>query len=226
MGRKRTAGGKRRKRGQEAEDNKATRPEESDADDFEDEKQKPPRECFLPKVSQGKRKRDCSDPGDPTNGAAKKKVAKATAKSKNLKAVKEEALSDDGDDFRDSSSGCRKAKKHPKREVVDQGTDEDDSEDDWEEVEELTEPVLNMGEKSATSRSDLPVKAVEIEIETPEQAKARERRFTCCACWPVASIEIASASSQICWPSASPSSLFALPRCHFKTGTPTTFQTW
>lgn len=175
MGRKRTAGGKRRKRGQEAEDNKATRPEESDADDFEDEKQKPPRECFLPKVSQGKRKRDCSDPGDPTNGAAKKKVAKATAKSKNLKAVKEEALSDDGDDFRDSSSGCRKAKKHPKREVVDQGTDEDDSEDDWEEVEELTEPVLNMGEKSATSRSDLPVKAVEIEIETPEQAKARER---------------------------------------------------
>lgn len=69
-------------------------------DDFEDEKQKPPRKCFLPKVSQGKRKRDCSDPGDPTNGAAKKKVAKATTKSKNLKAVKEEALSDDGDDFR------------------------------------------------------------------------------------------------------------------------------
>lgn len=31
MARKRTAGGKRRKRGQEAEDNKATRPEESDA---------------------------------------------------------------------------------------------------------------------------------------------------------------------------------------------------
>lgn len=68
-------------------------------DDFEDEKQKPPEKCFLPQVSQGKRKRGCSDPGDPTNGAAKKKGAKATAKSKNLKALKEEALSD-GDDFR------------------------------------------------------------------------------------------------------------------------------
>jgi xeroderma pigmentosum group C-complementing protein len=68
-------------------------------DDFEDEKQKPRRKSSFPKVSQGKRKRGCSDPGDPTNGAAKKKVAKATAKSKNLKVLKEEALSD-GDDFR------------------------------------------------------------------------------------------------------------------------------
>lgn len=51
------------------------------------------------KVSQGKRKRGCSDPGDATHGAARKKVAKATAKSKNLKAPKEETLSD-GDDFR------------------------------------------------------------------------------------------------------------------------------
>lgn len=174
MARKRTAGRRRRKRGQELEDNKPARPEESDADDFEDEKQKPPKKCFLPQVSQGKRKRGCSDPGDPTNGAAKKKGAKASAKSKKLKALKEEALSD-GDDFRDPPADCKKAKKHPKREVVDQGTDEDDSEDDWEEVEELTEPVLDVGEHSATSRSDLPVKAVEIEIETPEQEKARKR---------------------------------------------------
>ncbi|XP_021045698.1 DNA repair protein complementing XP-C cells [Mus pahari] len=174
MAPKRTADRRRRKRSQEAEDNKVARHEESDADDFEDEKQKPPRKRFLPKVSQGKRKRGCSDPGDPTNGAAKKKVAKATAKSKNLKARKEEALSD-GDDSRDSPADCKKAKKHPTREVVDQGSDEDDSEDDWEEVEELTEPVLDMGENSATSRSDPPVKAVEIEIETPQQAKERER---------------------------------------------------
>lgn len=68
-------------------------------DDFEDEKQKPRRKCFPTKVSQGKRKRGCSDPGDATHGAARKKVAKATAKSKNLKAPKEETLSD-GDDFR------------------------------------------------------------------------------------------------------------------------------
>lgn len=68
-------------------------------DDFEDENQKPPKKCFPSRVSRGKRKRGCSDPGDPTDGAAKTKVAKATAKSKNLKAPKEEALSD-GDDFR------------------------------------------------------------------------------------------------------------------------------
>lgn len=175
MAPKRTADGRRRKRGQKTEDNKVARHEESVADDFEDEKQKPRRKSSFPKVSQGKRKRGCSDPGDPTNGAAKKKVAKATAKSKNLKVLKEEALSD-GDDFRDSPADCKKAKKHPKSKVVDQGTDEDDSEDDWEEVEELTEPVLDMGENSATSPSDMPVKAVEIEIETPQQAKERERR--------------------------------------------------
>ncbi|ERE66658.1 putative DNA repair protein complementing XP-C cell isoform 1 [Cricetulus griseus] len=144
-------------------------------DDFEDEKQKPPKKCPLSKVSQRKRKRACSDPGDPTKGPSKKKVAKATAKSENLKAPKEEALSD-GDDFRDPPGDCKKSKKHPKREVVDEGSDEDeDSEDDWEEVEELTEPMLDTGENPSTSQSVLPVKAVEIEIETPEQAKARKR---------------------------------------------------
>lgn len=175
MARKHPAGRRRRGRGPEAKDNKAARPEESEADDFEDENQKPPKKCFPSRVSRGKRKRGCSDPGDPTDGAAKTKVAKATAKSKNLKAPKEEALSD-GDDFRDSPGDCKKAKKHAKTEVVDGGSDEDeDSEDDWEEVEELTEPMLDMGEDSATSQSALPVKAVEIEIETPEQAKARKR---------------------------------------------------
>lgn len=176
MARKRTAGGRRRRRGREVEDNKAARQEESETDDFEDEKQKPPKKDFLSKVSQGKRKkRGFSDPGDATNGSAKKKVARATAKSERPKALKEEALSD-GDDFRDSPGDCKKVKKHPKKEVVDKSSDEDqDSEDDWEEVEELTEPVLDMGENSATSLSALPEKAVEIEIETPEQAKARKR---------------------------------------------------
>lgn len=68
-------------------------------DDFEDEKQKPPKKCVLSKVSQRKRKRGCSDPGDPTKGPSKKKATKATTKSENLKAPKEEVLSDE-DDFR------------------------------------------------------------------------------------------------------------------------------
>ncbi|XP_057634843.1 DNA repair protein complementing XP-C cells [Chionomys nivalis] len=178
MARKRPAGGRRRGRGRQAEDNKAARHGESEADDFEDEKQKPPKKCLVSRVSQGKRKRGCSDPGEPGKGPAKKKATKATAKSKNRKAPKEEALSDgdDGADFRESPGDCKKAKKPPKREVVDKDSDEDeDSEDDWEEVEELAEPVLDMGENSATSQSVLPVKAVEIEIETPEQVKARKK---------------------------------------------------
>ncbi|XP_036036301.1 DNA repair protein complementing XP-C cells isoform X2 [Onychomys torridus] len=176
MARKHPASRRRRGRGPKAKDNKAAAQlEQSEADDFEDENQKPPKECLPSRVSHGKRKRGGSDAGDPTDGAAKKKVAKASAKSKHLKAPKEEALSD-GDDFRDSPGDCKKAKKHPKTEVVDKGSDEDeDSGDDWEEVEELTEPMLDVGEDSTTSQSVLPVKAVEIEIETPEQAKARKR---------------------------------------------------
>lgn len=42
---------------------------------------------------------------------------------------------------------------------------------------ELSEPVPgDAGENAAFSKSVLPVKPVEIEIETPQQAKARERR--------------------------------------------------
>lgn len=42
---------------------------------------------------------------------------------------------------------------------------------------ELSEPVPgDAGENAAFSQSVLPMKPVEIEIETPEQAKARERR--------------------------------------------------
>ncbi|XP_017650299.1 DNA repair protein complementing XP-C cells isoform X2 [Nannospalax galili] len=75
-------------------------------------------------------------------------------------------------------SGHIKKVKHPEREVMDKDSDEDEEESDgdWEEVEELTDPVLDMGENSTSSQSVLPVKPVEIEIETPEQAKTRKRR--------------------------------------------------
>lgn len=51
-------------------------------------------------------------------------------------------------------------------------------------------------------------------------------RFTFCVCWQMASIEIASAASQICVPSASPSSRLALPKCRLKTWTSATCQSW
>ncbi|KAK2507090.1 hypothetical protein MC885_005275 [Smutsia gigantea] len=143
---------------------------------FEDEK--PLKKSLLSKVSQGKR-RGCSDPGGPADSPAKKKVAKVTVKSENPKVIKDEALGDE-EDFRDFSSSRKKAH-HPKKEAaVDggswEGDDEEESEDDWEEVEELSEPVpADVGENAAFSKSVLPVKPVEIEIETPEQVKARER---------------------------------------------------
>ncbi|XP_039693285.1 DNA repair protein complementing XP-C cells isoform X2 [Pteropus medius] len=178
MGPKRSTGRKprgRKRRGQKAKgESTAGREEEEAAADVVEDK-KPPKKSLLPKVSQGKRKRGFSDPGCSTDGRAKKKVAKVTVKSENLKVIKDEAFSD-GEDF----SACKKAH-HPKREAAmdkgsHEGDDEEESEDDWEEVEELSEPVPgDAGENAAFSQSVLPMKPVEIEIETPEQAKARER---------------------------------------------------
>ncbi|XP_045048205.2 DNA repair protein complementing XP-C cells isoform X2 [Desmodus rotundus] len=156
---------------------RSTARREEEADVFEDEK--PPKESLLSKASQGKRKRGRSD-GGPADGPAKKKVSKVTVKSENCKAVKDEDFSD-GEDFRDFTSASKKGY-HPKREAAmdkdsHEGDDEEESEDDWEEVEELSEPAPGgVGENAAFSQSALPVKPVEIEIETPEQAKARERR--------------------------------------------------
>ncbi|XP_023051967.1 DNA repair protein complementing XP-C cells isoform X1 [Piliocolobus tephrosceles] len=177
MARKRAAGGEPRGRETRSQKSKAKskarREEEEDA--FEDEK--PPKKSLLSKVSQGKRKRGCSDPGGSAGGPAKKKVAKVTVKSENLKVIKDEALSD-GDDFRDFPSDLKKAH-HLKRGATmneDSNEEEEESEDDWEEVEELSEPVLgDVRESTDFSQSLLPVKPVEIEIETPEQAKTRER---------------------------------------------------
>ncbi|KAM6162357.1 DNA repair protein complementing XP-C cells isoform 1-T2 [Erethizon dorsatum] len=62
---------------------------------------------------------------------------------------------------------------------MDKGSDEGDeeeSEDDWEEVEELSGPAPGDVGGSSASQSVLPLKPVEIEIETPEQVKTRERR--------------------------------------------------
>ncbi|XP_048212285.1 DNA repair protein complementing XP-C cells [Perognathus longimembris pacificus] len=177
MARKRPAGrGPRgcQQRDKKAQGEGAARPEEKEADVFEVEKSKPPKRSCLSKVPEVKRKRSSSDAGGP----AKKKEAKATGKAGNVKVVKGEAFCE-GEDLRDFASD-RKKMKQPKREspvsTDSEEEDEEESEEDWEEVEELGEPVPgDTGENSAFCQSVLPVKPVEIEIETPEQAKARER---------------------------------------------------
>ncbi|XP_043934533.1 DNA repair protein complementing XP-C cells [Protopterus annectens] len=54
--------------------------------------------------------------------------------------------------------------------------DEDESEDEWEDVEDLHEVVSEVSTGSALTETTLPANPVEIEIETPEQAKKREKR--------------------------------------------------
>ncbi|XP_027437895.2 DNA repair protein complementing XP-C cells isoform X1 [Zalophus californianus] len=176
MVRKRAAGRKAQGRepcGRKAKGENMAGHEEKEADVLEDKK--PLKRSLLSKVSQGKRKRGCSDPGGP----AKKKAAQVTVKSENPKVVKDEALSDE-EEFRDSARARKKAQPLQREAAVAkgrcEGDEEEESEDDWEEVEELGEPVPgDVGENAAFSKSVLPVKPVEIEIETPQQAKARER---------------------------------------------------
>ncbi|XP_057560732.1 DNA repair protein complementing XP-C cells isoform X2 [Hippopotamus amphibius kiboko] len=180
MARRRAAGrGPRGRtlRSRAAEGERRARREQAEAGVFEDEK--PLKKSLLAKVSRGKRKKGCGDSGGPAGGPARKKAARVAVTSEKPQVVKDEALSD-GEESRDFPSARGKAH-HPEKEAaVDKGACEGDaeeeSEEDWEEVEEVSEPVPGaVGESAAFSASALPVKPVEIEIETPEQVKARER---------------------------------------------------
>ncbi|XP_070633078.1 DNA repair protein complementing XP-C cells isoform X3 [Bos indicus] len=175
MARKRAAG--RGPRGQTAKGETKARRKEEEADVFEDEK--PLKKSPPTKVSRGKRKRGCGDAGGSADGPVRRKAAKVSVKSEEPQVIKDEALSD-GEGFRDLPSARRKGQPPEREAAADKGScegdDEEDSEEDWEEVEEVSEPVPgDVGESGAFSASALPVKPVEIEIETPEQVKARER---------------------------------------------------
>ncbi|XP_053326335.1 DNA repair protein complementing XP-C cells [Spea bombifrons] len=54
--------------------------------------------------------------------------------------------------------------------------DGDDSEDEWEDVEELNGPVLDDAQATTSLEPTLPTQPVEIEIETAEAARKRQRR--------------------------------------------------
>ncbi|MXQ95720.1 hypothetical protein E5288_WYG018263 [Bos mutus] len=175
MARKRAAG--RGPRGQTAKGKTKARRKEEEADVFEDEK--PLKKSPPTKVSRGKRKRGCGDAGGSADGPVRRKAAKVSVKSEEPQVIKDEALSH-GEGFRDLPSARRKGQPPEREAAADKGScegdDEEDSEEDWEEVEEVSEPVPgDVGESAAFSASALPVKPVEIEIETPEQVKARER---------------------------------------------------
>uniref|UniRef100_A0A8C5T5F6 p125 n=1 Tax=Malurus cyaneus samueli TaxID=2593467 RepID=A0A8C5T5F6_9PASS len=185
MGRKRRASprpaaGKKRRSGglRDGEDE-----EEEGEDDFEEKK---PSKKKNSKAPARKKQEDCDTKVSntaKTSKPPKQKEAKSQIKeSKKNAGNKENCIKEET---------CSDSLKHPqkelkfktespiKKEMGEDNTDNDDdeSEDEWEDVEELQEPATDKLEEATLLPSvGLPSNPVEIEIETPEQVKTRERR--------------------------------------------------
>ncbi|XP_050814324.1 DNA repair protein complementing XP-C cells isoform X2 [Gopherus flavomarginatus] len=138
----------------------------------------------LSKVPSGNNKkkgdRD-SEVHSPPGRSSRQKGAKSVAKEENNTAVKNKGNHNKGEMCSALSSPSQKEMTLKRQSTIKKEMNEDDdddgSEDEWEDVEELEDPVLDKsGEAAALPALVLPSKPVEIEIETPEQAKKRERR--------------------------------------------------
>ncbi|KAJ7406888.1 DNA repair protein complementing XP-C cells [Willisornis vidua] len=181
MGRKRKASlrpaaAKKRRSGGLQED-------KEEEDDFEEEK---------PNIKKNSkalaRKKDEDGDTGVSNSAKTSKPSKQTGKKSPTKENKrnggnkencneEETYSDS---LKSPQKEMKVKKESPvKKEMEEDNTDDDDdeSEDEWEDVEELQEPAIDKTEEAAILPAvRLPSNPVEIEIETPEQVKKRERR--------------------------------------------------
>ncbi|XP_073207410.1 DNA repair protein complementing XP-C cells isoform X2 [Lepidochelys kempii] len=152
-------------------------PRQEPEDDFEEEK--PSMKKKLSKVLGGnkKKKGDCDTEVHSLPGrSSRQKGGKSVAKEENNITVKNK-----GETCRALPSPSQKETTMKRKSTIKKEMDEDDdgdgSEDEWEDVEELEDPVLDKsGTAAALPALVLPSKPVEIEIETPEQAKKRERR--------------------------------------------------
>ncbi|XP_041282018.1 DNA repair protein complementing XP-C cells [Onychostruthus taczanowskii] len=190
MGRKRrvstrpAAAKKRRSGGLPKEEEEQQEEEEEEEDDFEDKK---PSIKKTSKVPARKKGEDCDT--EVSKSAKTSKPSKREAKSQ-IKETKKNAKSKENCIKEET---CGDPLKHPQKEMkiktespgkkevdednTDNNDDDDESEDEWEDVEELQEPATDKLEEAAVLPSvGLPSNPVEIEIETPEQVKKRERR--------------------------------------------------
>ncbi|KAM7095578.1 DNA repair protein complementing XP-C cells isoform 3-T4 [Ciconia maguari] len=156
--------------------------EEEEDDDFEEKK--PSVKKNVSKALARKKEEDC-DTGvsNSANKPSKQKGAKSLIKE-NKKITrnkgnrnKEETCSDS---LKLPQKEVKLKRESPvKKEMDEDNTDDDDdeSEDEWEDVEELQEPATDKLEEAAVLPAvALPSNPVEIEIETPEQVKKRQRR--------------------------------------------------
>ncbi|XP_038265806.1 DNA repair protein complementing XP-C cells [Dermochelys coriacea] len=151
-------------------------------DDFEEEK--PSMKKKLSKVPGGnkKKKGDCdTEVHSLPSRSSRQKGAKSVVKEENNITVKNKGNCDKGEMCRALPSPSQKETTLKRQSTIKKEMDDDDdgdgTEDEWEDVEELEDPVLDKsGTAAALPALVLPSKPVEIEIETPEQAKKRERR--------------------------------------------------
>ncbi|XP_077678762.1 DNA repair protein complementing XP-C cells isoform X3 [Eretmochelys imbricata] len=152
-------------------------PRQEPEGDFEEEK--PSMKKKLSKVPGGnkKKKGDCDTEVHSLPGrSSRQKGGKSVVKEENNITVKNK-----GETCRALPGPSQKETTMKRKSTIKKEMDEDDdgdgSEDEWEDVEELEDPVLDKsGTAAALPALVLPSKPVEIEIETPEQAKKRERR--------------------------------------------------
>ncbi|XP_041872514.1 DNA repair protein complementing XP-C cells isoform X1 [Corvus kubaryi] len=187
MGRKRraapwpVAGKKRRSGGLREEDEDE---EDEEEDDFEKKK---PSVKKNSKAPARKKEEDC-DTGVSNSAKTSKPSKQKEAKSQ----IKESKRNGRNKENCIEEETCSDSLKCPQKEMKtespvkkemdedntdDGGDDDDESEDEWEDVEELQEPATDKLEEAAVLPSvGLPRNPVEIEIETPEQMKKRERR--------------------------------------------------
>ncbi|XP_050168752.1 DNA repair protein complementing XP-C cells isoform X1 [Myiozetetes cayanensis] len=164
------------------------REEEEQEDDFEEEKPSIKKNSKAP----ARKKEEVCDNGASNSAKTSRSSKQTGAKSQ----IKENKKNGRNKENRNKEEMCRSdSLKPPQKEMKlkkespvkkemgedntdnDNDDDDDESEDEWEDVEELQEPATDKFEEAAVLPAvGLPSKPVEIEIETPEQMKKRERR--------------------------------------------------
>ncbi|NXA73014.1 XPC protein, partial [Thryothorus ludovicianus] len=158
--------------------------EDEEEDDFEEKK---PSIKKNSKAPARKKKEDCD-----TEVSKSAKTTKPSKQEEAKSQIKESKKNARNKEICIKEETCSESLKHPQKEMklktespvkkeMDEDNsdhdDDDESEDEWEDVEELQEPPTDKLEEAAVLPSvGLPSNPVEIEIETPEQMKKRERR--------------------------------------------------
>ncbi|XP_042305175.1 DNA repair protein complementing XP-C cells isoform X2 [Sceloporus undulatus] len=143
-------------------------------DDFEAEK--PKKTKSLPKASSRKKKESKNE-----ENVSSPSCRNSRQKGKKLNVKEENGTIESQRSCKKADKSCVLQSTPEKKDIKKEFTikkreeeEEDESEDEWEDVEELREPEIELLNKIAAPV--LPKESVEIEIETPEQAKKRERR--------------------------------------------------